>query len=37
MECGLCKKWLEDDEIVYDYIGNERCEECLNEETNQKR
>lgn len=34
MECIRCEKELENKEIQYDYMGNEWCEECLEEETN---
>lgn len=33
MECVRCQKELHDEEIQYDYAGNEWCKECLDEET----
>lgn len=29
----MCGKYLEEHEIKYDYMGNEWCEKCLEEET----
>ena len=36
MECTRCDRYLEEHEIQYDYIGNEWCEKCLNEESERK-
>lgn len=36
MECTMCGKYLAKHEIKYDYMGNEWCEECLEEETNRE-
>ena len=36
MECTRCGKHLEEHEIEYDYVGNEWCNECLEEETNRE-
>lgn len=32
MECLLCDKQLEENEVVYDYTGNEYCTDCLDQE-----
>lgn len=32
MECTMCGKYLEE-QIRYDYMGNEWIEKCLEEET----
>jgi hypothetical protein len=37
MECTLCGEWVEENKIFYDYVGNEHCEKCLDDETNKKR
>ena len=32
MECVRCEKELLEEEIEYDYMGNEWCKECMKEE-----
>lgn len=34
MGCCRCHIELEEDKVKYDYMGNEWCEKCLEEETN---
>lgn len=33
MQCVMCDKELNENEVVYDYVYNEYCKECLEEET----
>lgn len=33
MECCRCNIELDDKDIHYDYMGNEWCKSCLDEET----
>lgn len=35
-ECCRCETELDENTVEYDYMGNEWCKECLDEETNRE-